>query len=89
LPNPITLINIGKILVMQQRYSEAANLFDKALHDRTLNGPARKTAEAELEATKKFQGMRLDMLATRPPINPVRAWDQNSARLVNGVRVGA
>lgn len=69
LPNPITMINIGKILVMQQRYSEAASLFEKALHDRTLTGPSRKTAEAELEAAKKFQGMRLDMLGNPPPDN--------------------
>lgn len=75
LPHPITLINIGKILVMQQRYSEAASLFEKAMRDRTLAGPARKTAEAELEATKKFQGLQLDMLGSPPPDKPISQTD--------------
>jgi tetratricopeptide (TPR) repeat protein len=69
LPNPVTMINMGKILVMQQRYSEAASMFEKALHDRTLGGPSRKAAEAELNAAKKFQGNQLDMLGSPPADN--------------------
>ncbi len=66
LPNPITLLNIGKCLVMLQRYSEAATAFEQALRDRTLTGGPRKVTEAELEAAKRFQGQSLDQLGDPP-----------------------
>jgi tetratricopeptide (TPR) repeat protein len=68
LPNAVNLINMGKILVMLQRYSEASSMFERALHDRTIPSPIRKVAEAELEASKRFQGMRLDYMGDPPPL---------------------
>jgi len=66
LPHPVTMLNIGKIYVMLQRYSEAISAFEIALRDRQLTGGARKAAEAEREAAKHFQGKRLDMLGGAP-----------------------
>lgn len=60
LPHPANLINIGKTLVMLQRYSEASTAFELAKSDRTLGNEGRKIAEIELEVTKRFQGQRLD-----------------------------
>lgn len=70
LPNPITLINIGKCLVMLQRYSEAATAFDQALRDKQLPSSLRKMAEAELELVKHFQGQALDALGGLPAPTP-------------------
>lgn len=66
LPNPITQINIGKTLVMLQRYGEAADAFNKAKSNRALGSGHRKIVEAEIEATKHFQGKQLDGMGDLP-----------------------
>lgn len=68
LPNPVTLLNIGKCYVMLQKYSEAATAFEQALRDKTLIGGPRKITEAELEAAKRFQGQALDLMGDAPPV---------------------
>lgn len=69
LPHPVTMVNMGKILLMLQRYSEAASIFDRALHDRTMVAPVRKVTEAELEQAKRFQSMHLDDMGEPPPLD--------------------
>ncbi len=66
LPNPITLLNIGKCLLMLQRYGEAETALRNAISDHTLAGGLRKMAEAELFSARQFQQHGFDRICGVP-----------------------